>query len=89
MFYTDAMRRRPETRPAILADLTREGIDVWCWCEKCNHHAVVPTAELLARLGPGYPVPGLAARMRCSGCGSRDLHARPNWPSLGVIARHT
>jgi hypothetical protein len=26
--------------------------------------------------------------MRCSGCGSKDVAARPDWPSLGQIARH-
>ena len=74
--------------PACLGHLEAEGIDVWCWCESCTHHSVIETAMLIARLGPAFPVPELARHLRCSACGSRDIHARPNWPSLGVVARH-
>lgn len=79
---------RPRTRPAYLSDLARENVDVWCWCEACRHHAVIETAMLIKRLGPSYPVPRVAIYLRCSSCGSKDVFARPNWPSLGVIARH-
>jgi len=82
------MRRRSDIDPATLADLVREGIDVWCWCESCTHQAVIATAVLVAQLGPAFPVPEIARRLRCSACGSKDLHARPDWPSLGVVARH-
>jgi len=83
-----AMPRRPDTEPATLADLARENINVWAWCESCCHNAVIETSLLIARLGPASPVPDLARHLRCSACGSRDLHARPDWPSLGVVARH-
>ena len=82
------MRHRAATEPATLADLFREGVDIWCWCERCAHQGVIAAAELIARLGPAFPVPEVARRLRCSACGSRDLHARPDWPSLGVVARH-
>jgi hypothetical protein len=82
------MRRdRRSTRPAYLSDLAREKVDVWCWCESCRHSAVIATAMLIEKLGPSYPVPQVAIHLRCSGCGSRDVFARPDWPSLGVIVR--
>ncbi len=50
---------------------------------------VVDTDALIARLGRGFPVPDVGARMRCS-CGGRDIETRPDWPdNLGVITRHT
>ena len=78
-------RRR---RAATLGDLARQGLDVFCWCNRCTHHATVATAELILRLGPATPVPEVGAGMRCSGCGARDVATRPAWPSLGQVARH-
>ncbi len=75
--------------PARLADLAAEEVDIWCWCRSCCHHDVLAIGELIARLGPSFPVPELRRHLRCSGCGSRDVHAQPNWPSIGQVARHT
>jgi hypothetical protein len=82
----DAERRRP--RPVRLGDLARENLDVFCWCHRCQHHATLASAELLARFGPALPVPEIGARLRCSGCGSRDVATRPAWPSPGRVSRH-
>ncbi len=81
----DEEKRR---RAARLGDLAAEGVDVFCWCNRCSHNAVVACARLVAELGPAFPVPEVGARMRCSGCGAKDVATRPAWPSLGLVARH-
>jgi hypothetical protein len=76
-------------RPMPLEAVAAQGIDVFCWCNRCGHNAVVEAARLIAELGPGMPVPEVGARMRCAGCGSRDVATRPAWPSDGPITRHS
>jgi hypothetical protein len=71
-----------------LADLETHGVGVFCWCNRCSHSAIVPVAELLARLGPAIAVPEIGAKLRCSGCGARDVATRPAWRTLGEVARH-
>ena len=75
-------------RPATVGDLAADGLGVFCWCHRCSHSAVLDAQMLVAQLGPHHPVPALAARLRCTNCGSRDVAARPAWPSLGLVARH-
>lgn len=85
----DAMRKADTARPvARIADLLNRGIAVFCWCNRCGHSASVPSDRLAAELGPGCPVPEIGAHMRCSGCGSKDVATRPDWPSLGQVSRH-
>ena len=76
-------------RAATLGELADEGVDVFCWCNRCSHNAVIETARLISELGPGLPVPEAGARMRCTGCASKDVATRPAWPSLGTVARHS
>lgn len=71
-----------------LGALADRGMDVFCWCNRCGHHAVVPTIQLMRQLGAGCPVPEVGAAMRCTSCGSRDVATRPDWPSPGRISRH-
>ena len=56
-----------------LAELADAKVDVFCWCNRCSHNAVLAAASLLAELGPDFPVPEAT---------------RPAWPSLGPVARH-
>ena len=77
--------RRRATR---LGEILQAGVDVFCWCNRCGHNATIPSARLVAELGPTFAVPEIGSRMRCSGCGSKDVAARPDWPSLGQVARH-
>jgi hypothetical protein len=78
-------RRR---RATVLGELRQDQIDVFCWCNRCAHNAVMSVAVLIAQLGPDFPVPDVGGHLRCSGCGSKDIAARPAWPSLGQVARH-
>jgi|GEM_PF-268793 len=75
-------------RPITLGDLAERGIDVFCWCNRCHHHAVLASGALVARLGPQFAVPEIGGQTRCTACGARDVATRPDWPSLGQVARH-
>ena len=72
-----------------LADLARAGVAVFCWCDRCGHSAILDTAPLIARLGPGFAVPRIAERMRCRGCGARDIATRPSRPSPSTTVELT
>jgi len=75
-------------RAITLAELAETKVDVFCWCNRCSHNSVIATARLIAELGPGFPVPDVGGKMRCTGCGAKDVATRPAWPSLGLVARH-
>lgn len=62
---------------AVLGDLLDRSADVFCWCNRCGHEGVVPTARLIAQLGPEFPVPDVGIHVRCTGCGSKDIATRP------------
>lgn len=75
-------------RPARLGSLADRSVDVFCWCNRCGHNAVLATDLLMRQLGPAIPVPEIGAHLRCTGCGSKDVATRPNWPSQGQITHH-
>lgn len=74
--------------PPTLADVQSYGVGVFCWCNRCHHNAVLHVYLLIAQLGPGLPFPMVHGRLRCQACGSKDIHARPNWKGLGVVSSH-
>ena len=82
------VQEESDRRPANLSDLETERVDVFCWCNRCGHNAVVPIENLIGLLGPAQPVPEVGVRMRCSACGAKDVAARPSWPSLGQVSNH-
>ena len=75
-------------RPMVLSGLVEQSVDVFCWCNRCGHNAVVAAEQLIRQLGPDFPIPEVGAQMRCSGCGGKDVATRPDWPSQGQITRH-
>ncbi|MCG8355457.1 MAG: hypothetical protein MI920_07810 [Kiloniellales bacterium] len=77
-----------QQRATALGELREAGIDVFCWCNRCGHNAVMAIATLAERLGDDWPVPEVGAQLRCSDCGSKDVATRPAWPGLGQVARH-
>lgn len=72
-----------------LGRLAEDRVDVFCWCNRCGHNAVLPVAQLIGQLGAALAVPEVGARLRCSGCSGKDVATRPAWPSRGPITRHT
>ncbi len=81
--------RRSNHQPATLANMADQGLDIWCWCNGCCHHAVLSTDMLIRRLGRDQGVPGVADHAVCGHCGSRDVETRPNWPTVGVVTQHS
>ena len=77
-----------QRRAIQLSEIMQAGVDVFLWCNRCGHNATISSARLAAQLGPAFAVPEIGGRMRCSGCGSKDVAARPDWPSLGPVTRH-
>lgn len=80
--------REQQISAITMGELAARQVDVFCWCNRCTHHAVLPAQVLVDQFGPDFPVPEVGARLRCSGCGAKDIATRPNWPSLGLVARH-
>ena len=81
-------RRDRQSPTTTLGDLAKRGVDIFCWCNRCGHNATLGTERLLSELGPQTGVPEIGCRLRCSGCGSKDVATRPAWPSLGRVAAH-
>lgn len=80
--------RDDDPMPPTLAEVQEHTDGIFCWCHRCDHNAVLPVAVLIAHCGPGLPFPAVHGRLRCQACGSKDIHARPHWKGLGVVARH-
>lgn len=81
-FKQELINREDHSRGATrLVDLLNAKIEVFCWCNRCGHHAELETAMLIAQIGPDFPVPEIGARMRCSACGAKDIATRPAWLS--------
>ena len=73
------------TDPETLAGLAAKGLDIYAYCNRCNHSAVAPLAILLVKLGPSWAVPAVGSRLVCRSCGSKDISTRPHWPdSIGL-----
>ncbi len=77
----------PPLPPMRLGDLGNADGLVFCWCNRCSHHATLAAKVLAARLGPHVAVPEVSTHLNCSGCGSRDVATRPHWGEAGVLAR--
>lgn len=84
----DDRRVRADARPMRLGDLLDQELDVFCWCNRCSHNGTLDRMLLLRQLGPAIAVPEIGARLRCSGCGSKDVATRPAWPGHGQITHH-
>jgi hypothetical protein len=73
---------------ATLGELAADGLGVFCWCNRCGHNAVLKIGRLVDELGAGFPVPEVGSRLRCTGCGGKDIATRPAWPGLGPVTQH-
>jgi len=62
-------------RPERLGPLAARGGIIFCWCNRCAHHARLDGRQLILALGPDFPIPEVGARLRCSNCGAKDVAA--------------
>ena len=69
--FTAAQERL--ARPERLGMLAARGRAIFCWCNRCSHHARLDGKQLSLSLGPDFPVPEIGARLRCSNCGAKDV----------------
>lgn len=81
-------RQEARRRATTLGEIAAQGLDVFCWCNRCGHNAVLGSGPLVTALGGNFPVPEIGARLRCSACGAKDIATRPAWPGLGPVAHH-
>ncbi len=82
------MPRKPATNPETLAGLSAKRLDIYAYCNKCGHSAVVKTKTLLAKLGPLTAVPMVSRHLVCQACGSKDVGTPPSWPDkIGMAHR--
>ena len=89
-FKRQVTDRAERGQPAVtLGRLADDSVDVFCWCNRCGHNAVLPVRGVMRQLGAALPVPEVGARLRCSVCSGKDVATRPAWPSRGPITRHT
>lgn len=70
-------------RPVTLADLIREGKLLWVYCTSCGHERDIEPATI--PLPPGFSVPDVGKRMKCSKCGSRAISSAPELHPGGVV----
>jgi hypothetical protein len=61
------------SRPDRLGALAVRGGVIFCWCNRCTHHARIDGRQLSLTLGPDFAVPEIGARLRCSNCGAKDV----------------
>ena len=88
-FKSQSLEKTEPVNPTLLRDLQEEGLNVFCWCNRCGHNAEVALDVFIKRFGASYPVPELGHAMRCKQCQANDIATRPAWPSYGgQIARH-
>ena len=88
-FKTESTQKSEPISPTMLGDLQKEGLNIFCWCNRCGHNAEVGLAIFIKRFGLNYPVPELGQIMRCKKCQANDIATRPAWPSYGgQMARH-
>ncbi|MDJ0949671.1 MAG: hypothetical protein QNJ94_12190 [Alphaproteobacteria bacterium] len=69
-----------------LGALVLLGLGVYSRCHRCGHDSSLDPHLLAAEWGPALPIAEVGARLRCPGCGSRDVATRPDWPALAHIA---
>ncbi|MEM7444053.1 MAG: hypothetical protein AAF414_12060 [Pseudomonadota bacterium] len=57
----------------VLGALASRLGNVFCQCQRCGHASLVEAVQLMRQLGPEMAVAEVGTRMRCSGCGAKDV----------------
>ncbi len=75
-------------RALDLAELAAGRRNVICRCNRCDHQSHMIVRELIAQFGPNFPVPEVGGRLRCAGCGAKDIATHASRPAP-VVALST
>ena len=70
-----------EIPPMTLGGMREQGIrtvNAFCEAPGCHHKATLDADRLPDHL----PVPDISLKLRCSKCGNRSIHTRPNWSEM-------
>jgi len=67
-----------------LSWLVEEGMGLFVWCIKCDHHGTMAVDRLIERLGGDFPIPKVAGRLVCTKCGAREFTVNPNWNDVDI-----
>jgi hypothetical protein len=70
----------PPGPPPTLDHLSRQAVGIEAECESCRRKVVLGFERFLQRYG-AMPFPAFTRLLKCSACGSRQVFARPIWPS--------
>lgn len=73
------MDMRPKGPAPTIGGLAKDCEAALVDCLDCRRQARITLAALAVKLGYDTPFPVAAARLKCSGCGSKRVHARPDW----------
>lgn len=76
---TRSQRSNSTVAPETLNGLKLKVLDVWAYCESCQHSASIDIEVLMERLPGTLAVPAVGSVLRCSGCGRRGVFSRPDW----------
>jgi len=64
-------------QPVTLADLLSDDKRLWAYCLDCQHNRFLDPRDI--PLPASFPVPQVGKRMKCSKCGNRSIHTKPEW----------
>jgi hypothetical protein len=78
-----------EIQPITVGWLRKQdmhSVAAYCEATSCGHTATLPIDGMPDEL----PVPDVSLKLRCSLCGSRSIHTRPNWSEMKAsgLGRH-
>lgn len=70
--------------PALVSDLTRLGVvQADAWCPRCHRQGILS----LDRFDGATPFVAIKRRMKCSGCGGREVDLTPDWRGYQAAGR--
>lgn len=61
-----------EIRIDTLGAMLDNDMGMNAWCSRCQKGREMDMGELIAKLGRNHPI-GIAGRLRCSRCGSKEV----------------
>ena len=81
-----AMSTQPSPTPVRLRDIYGSTEWAWAYCLDCHNNRFIRPGDI--PLAPEFPIYRISERMKCSACGSRNIHTKTTacWPGLDPSA---